>query len=129
MDDFFYYSFENSFSNTDEWPASAFRNTVETFYEPNNFAITNYKMAKNYTCILTSGRAKTVLLLKLSTCPWTCLQPSQWKVFFVWIGTKPKHYDFYSSKSFCKIKNRDYFWYKICLGPQVFVRIYEEHNG
>lgn len=30
MDDFFYYSFENSFSNTDEWPASAFKKHSET---------------------------------------------------------------------------------------------------
>lgn len=66
----FYSSSENSLSNTDEWPASAFKNTVETFSKPNNFAITKYKMAKNYTYILTSATwsSTTVQLLKLPRC-------------------------------------------------------------
>lgn len=89
-------------------------------------------MAKSYTQILTSEtwRAETVLLWKLPRCSWTCLQQIQWKVVFVWIGMKTKHYDFYSSKSSCKIKTEtDYFWYKACKGSQVFGRTHEEHNG
>lgn len=110
------------------------RNTVKpnNSYEPNNFAIAKYKMAKSYSQILTSEtwRAETVLLWKLPRCSWMCLQQSQWKVFFVWIGMKTKHYDFYSSKSSCKIKTEtEYFWYKACQGSQVFGRTHEEHNG
>lgn len=55
IDDFFTTALTTDFPIYEQ-PASAFRNIVETFYERNNFAITEYKMPRDYIYILTPAR-------------------------------------------------------------------------